>query len=374
MALCAIDTDIHAVVPASSIEPRLPQPWKLRFSMGDRGPGSLGYWNPNGVMRRDAVAPDGRRVEGDPHLLARHFFDVHDLEYGILNFTGPALNLGLSPDPLYAAAVATAANDAVVEEWLPVDNRFYGSITVTPNNPEAAAAEIRRLGHEERMPQVLMVSGARMPMGQAWFHPIYEACAEVGKPIAIHPGSEGVGISGPPTAVGYPTNYLEWHTDLVGSYIGHLVSMVTEGVFVKYPDLKFVLIEGGVSWLPPILWRLDKNWKALRQTAPWLERPPSEYVYEHVLLTTQPIEEPEPIGFLHQMLAMFPAEHMLMFATDFPHWDNDMPDFTARLIPEHLRRNVMSETARRLYRLPAPAAMSNKPGPTLLQVSEQQGI
>jgi predicted TIM-barrel fold metal-dependent hydrolase len=67
------------------------------------------------------------------------------------------------------------------------------------------------------------------------------------------------------------------------------------------------------------------------------------------------------------MLAMFPAEDMLMFATDFPHWDNDMPDFAARLIPEHLRRNVMSETARRLYRLPAPATMPDPSGPVLLQ-------
>ena len=215
MALRASDTDIHAVVPASSIERRRPQPWKLRFSTGDRGPGSLGYWTPNGVMRRAAVTPDGRRIEGDPHLLARHFFDVHDLGYGILNFTGPALNPGLAPDPMYAAAVATAANDAAVEEWLPVDNRFYGSITVTPNNPAGAAADIRRLGQNDRMPQVLMVSGARMPMGQAWLHPIHEACAEVGKPIAIHPGSEGMGISGPPSAEGYPTHYLEWHTDLI---------------------------------------------------------------------------------------------------------------------------------------------------------------
>ncbi len=352
MPLSAIDTDIHSVLQPASIEARLAQPWKLRFASGDRGPGSLGYWNPNGVMRSDAVAPDGRRIESDPHLLARYFFDKYDLEYGILNFTGPALHLGLSPDPYYAAAVATASNDAALEEWLPVDDRFYASITVAPNDPVAAAAEIRRLGDVDRMPQVVMVSGARMPMGQPYFHPIYEACAEVGKPIAIHPGSEGVGISGAPTAVGYPTNYIEWHTDLVGSYIGHLVSMVTEGVFVKYPELKFVLIEGGVSWLPPILWRLDKNWKALRQTAPWLEKPPSAYVFEHVFLTTQPIEEPEPIAHLHQMLAMFPAERMLMFATDFPHWDNDMPDFAARLIPAAMRSQVMSETARRLYGLP----------------------
>ena len=118
MVLCTIDTDIHAVVPASDIERYLPQPWKLRFSMGDRGPDSLGYWNPNGVMRRDAVPPDSRRVEGDPYLLAQCFFDVHDLEYDILNFADPAQIQGRASDPMYAATVATTANDAVAEEWL----------------------------------------------------------------------------------------------------------------------------------------------------------------------------------------------------------------------------------------------------------------
>ena len=352
MSASIIDTDIHSTVKPHLIEARLAKPYRLRFSEGNYGPGNLGYWNPNGVMRKDAVL-EGERVEEDPRLLGEYLFDGRNLEYGLLNFTGAAMSLGLSPDPYYAAAVVTATNDAVIEEWLPADSRMYASMAVTPNDPVAAAAEIRRLGEQERMPQVILGSASRMPMGQAYFHPIYEACAEVGKPIAIHPGTEGVGISGPPTAVGYPTNYLEWHTDLVGSYVGHLVSMVTEGVFVKYPTLKFVLIEGGVSWLPPILWRLDKNWKALRKTTPWLERRPSEYVFDHVYLTTQPIEEPDPISHLHQILAMFPAEKMLMFATDFPHWDNDMPDFTARLLPDRMKSQVMSENARELYGMPA---------------------
>src|SRR5690606_39371477 len=50
-------------------------------------------------------------------------------------------------------------------------------------------------------------------------------------------------ISGPPTAVGYPSSYLEWHTNLAGSYIAHVISLITEGVFVTFPDLKFVLVE-----------------------------------------------------------------------------------------------------------------------------------
>ncbi|HIE94614.1 MAG TPA: amidohydrolase, partial [Acidobacteria bacterium] len=160
------------------------------------------------------------------------------------------------------------------------------------------------------------------------------------------------GVSGSPTAAGYPTSYIEWHTGLVGSYIAHLVSLVTEGVFAKFPSLKFVLIEGGVSWLPGLLWRLDKNWKALRQTVPWLDRLPSEVVAEHIYLTTQPIEEPENREHLRQILGMFPAASMLMFSTDFPHWDGDTPEFVARWLPRDLLTSVMSETARELYALP----------------------
>jgi predicted TIM-barrel fold metal-dependent hydrolase len=46
---------------------------------------------------------------------------------------------------------------------------------------------------------------------------------------------------------------------------------------------------------------------------------------------------------------------MVMFASDFPHWGRRHPDFAARAFPPALRRRVLSETARELYRLPAPA-------------------
>ena len=84
-------------------------------------------------------------------------------------------------------------------------------------------------------------------------------------------------------------------------------------------------------------------------TAPWLERPPSEYVTDHMLLTTQPIEEPPNSKHLHQILEMFDAENMLMFSSDFPHWDGDAPDFTARWMPETIKEKVMGRTASEVY-------------------------
>src|SRR5262249_41867911 len=100
-----------------------------------------------------------------------------------------------------------------------------------------------------------------------------------------------------------------------------------------------------------------KNWKALRQTTPWLTSPPSEIIAQHIVLTTQPIEEPDHPGHFKQMIEMFDAAHMLMFSSDFPHWDGDTPDFAARPFPPALRARVLSETARELYRLPPATAM-----------------
>jgi predicted TIM-barrel fold metal-dependent hydrolase len=52
---------------------------------------------------------------------------------------------------------------------------------------------------------------------------------------------------------------------------------------------------------------------------------------------------------------------MLMFSSDFPHWDGDTPDFAARAFPAALRGRVMSETARELYRLPTKPAVIPTP-------------
>ena len=346
-----VDTDIHPVLNGSHLQEYLPEPWRARWASGSRGPGHLGYWNPNGVMRSDTKLPDGSKVEQTAANLSKHFMDVYQLSYGILN-PGGALHMGLSPDPDYAAAVCSAGNQVVAEDWLKADDRYRASIVVSPQDPHLAAEEIHRCAEIPGFVQVLMPSGQRMPYGQRFFNPIYEAAVAHDLPVAIHPGSEGVGVSGAPTAAGYPTTYFEWHTGLVGSYLAHLTSLVCEGVFVKYPTLKFVLVEGGVAWLPPVMWRFDKNWKALRQTTPWLEKPPSEYIAKHIRLTTQPIEEPENMKHLHAMLEMFPAEEMLMFSTDFPHWDGDTPDFVARSIPKSLQGRVMFETAAELYKLP----------------------
>lgn len=345
-----VDTDIHAEASRERMLDFMPEPWRSRLADGGTFPGGPGYWNPNGVNRSDAVTPAGERIENHPDSLGRYHLDRYHIDYGIIN--SGDIHIGLSPEPDFAAAWCSALNDVFLQDWLPADPRLRHALLISPADPVLAAQEIERLGSHPGVVQVLMPSAAPFGYGHRFYYPIYAAAVAQGLPVAIHPGAEGRGIAGKSSAAGLPASYFEWHSNLVGSYIAHLASLLGEGVFQKFPGLKFVLVEGGVSWLPPLLWRLDKNWKSLRMTVPWLDRPPSAVVADHILLTTQPIEEPERTQHLHEILAMFPAERMLLFSTDFPHWDGDTPDFTLRMIPEAMREDVMWRNAAKLYGLP----------------------
>lgn len=350
-----IDSDIHPLPDLNRVSEFMSQPWRRRFAEGNQGPGGFGFWNPHGLRRPDSQAPDGTWIFDSARHLGKYFLDVYGIEYGIIN--NDYIGMALSPEPDYGAAMVSAMNDVLLEDWVAVEPRLRLSMVVSPVDIDLAVREIHRLGDHPGVAQILMPGGAQKPYGQRYYHPIYAAAVEHNLPVALHPSPPGAGITGTTTAAGIPTSYFEWHTGLSALYVTHVISLISEGVFQKFPTLKFVLLEGGVSWLPPLLWRMDKNWKALRQTIPWVDRLPSEVAADHLLLSTQPIEEPYKPKHLHQILEMFPAEKMLMFSTDFPHWDGDTPDFAGRSLPADLRPRVLSETARELYRLPAsPAA------------------
>lgn len=345
----AIDADVHNNVPSiECLYPYLPDQW--RDFLIERGVTSLepNYY-PKGVPL--SARPGSEPPSGDPSgsnldLLRQQLLDSWDVQYAILNCVY-GVHLIHSED--WAMAMARAVNDWQVAEWLEKEPRLRASIVVPTQNPERAAEEIDRLGDHRSFAQVLLFVRSEMPLGKRYYWPIYEAAERHNLPIGIHAGGSP---GNPITPVGWPSYYIEDYVSLAQAFQSQLVSLVSEGVFAKFPGLMVVLIEGGFTWLPSLMWRLDKNWKGLRREVPWVDRLPSEIIRDHIRLTIQPVDEPPDPEYLLQIIEQIGSEEILLFSTDYPHWHFDRhEDALPAKLPPGLERKILVENARALYEL-----------------------
>jgi predicted TIM-barrel fold metal-dependent hydrolase len=136
--------------------------------------------------------------------------------------------------------------------------------------------------------------------------------------------------------------------------MANLVSLMHSGVPARFPKLKVVFTEAGISWVPVMMWRMDRYHQEFRRIVPFLEERPSEYMKRQMWFCTQPLEEPDVPAHLVETMMHFGGEDRVLFASDWPHHDFDHPRGLARLplTPEQ-RRKIMSENAVKLFKLPA---------------------
>ena len=342
----AIDCDVHISVPSiKAIMPYLDEYWRAQFV--NRGI-DLVSWNmtsepPNAPI---AARPDWRPANGragtDLALLQAKALDAFGTSIAIANciWGGQVLH---SED--MAAAVCRAVNDWLAAEWLAREPRLRASIVVPLGAPDLAAEEIERRAADKRFVQVLLLAAMEKPLGHRTHWPIYKAAERHGLPVGIHIGST---YHHPPIA-GWPSHFIEDYVAGAFAFENAVVSLVSEGVFAKFPALKVVLMESGVSWLPPALWRLDKTWRGVRPEVPWVKRAPSAIVRDHVRLTIQPFDAPDGAARLERVVEQLGSDDMLLFSTDFPHWHYEGLDVLPVAGRSALARKILSENALATY-------------------------
>jgi uncharacterized protein len=342
---CDLHNELHGDVLA--LLPYLSKRWREHVeTYGVRSPAGSGY--PRFLdHREDARPPSGRRAGSDAGFTGSHYLNRFNVACGILIPLSPS---GATQNLELGAALATACNDWQVAEWLDRDTRFRASMTIPFEAPELAVQEIRRRANDKRFVQVQFSGRPHEPMGRRKYWPIYEACEAYGLKVMSHAfGSYGQPITG----TGWPSFYLEEHVGPAQAMQANIISLVTEGVFDRFPHLKIVSVENGFGWLPSLMWRLDSSWQLLRSEVPHLHHAPSEYIREHVYVTTQPMEEPHRPRHFHQLIDQFGdmVDHLL-FASDYPHWDADHPveAFPVQL-PHATLSKIYFENAAALYGL-----------------------
>jgi predicted TIM-barrel fold metal-dependent hydrolase len=306
---------------------------------------ALTSYPPNAPL---SARPDWRLPSGAPaddlDAIRRHALDPFGTHLAICNTLHGALAL-FNED--MAAALCAAVNDWVAKELLDREPRLRASILVPAHNPALAVAEIERLAGDRRFVQVLLLAMGEMLLGRRIYWPIYAAAEKHMLAIGIHAGST---YHHAPTPSGWPAHRVADYVAQSTAFESQVLSFVTEGVFQKFPALKLVLIESGITWLPTLLWRSNKTWRGVRPEVPWIDRPPAEIVRDHVRLTLQPVDA--PLGdpqVLARVLEHIGSDRMLLFSTDYPHWHFDGGDVLPDGLADELVRRLLIDNPLETY-------------------------
>jgi predicted TIM-barrel fold metal-dependent hydrolase len=285
----------------------------------------------------------GRKPGSSLQAMQEHVIDRYRPRYGILNCLYGA-QVFHSED--MAAAFCRATNDWIRDEWLNRDPRLRASIVIAAHNTELAVAEIERRADDFRFVQVLMLVSGEVTLGRRQLWPIYQLAERLGLPIGVHAGSA---YRYAPTAAGWPSYYVEDYVSQSAAFESQLQSMISEGVFAKFPNLKIVAIESGLTWLSGFAWRADKTWKGVRAEVPWVRCAPSEIIRNHIRFTVQPIDAADEREAILRLTDHLKSDELFLFSTDYPHWqfdgDNALPDG----LPDRLFRKILSENALGTY-------------------------
>jgi len=349
-----VDADVHAHETPRALAPYCDMPW--RRSLEHLAAVPARYLDIPGfapALKLDPPFPGGfslRTVTSAAQM--RDELAAISVDIGIL-FPDNLLLMAQLPNAEYAAALARAYNRWLAEEWLH-EPSLYGALIAAPQDPADAAREIERhAGNPKIVAVYLPTSGVYPLWGHRTYDPIFAAAQAAGLPVMLH--------SVTAVSPAFPFNTEQFDTALARHTISHtfammanMIDMVTTGVPVRFPGLKIVFTEAGLSWVPFMMWRLDKEYNESRREVPFLENKPSTYI-KRMYFATQPIEEPDNPRDLVSIMRLFDGEDRVLFASDWPHHDFDHPRqvFDLPLSPE-AKRKIMGENAFSLFGITPP--------------------
>jgi predicted TIM-barrel fold metal-dependent hydrolase len=352
-----VDCDVHPTPKAGEFLDYVDDKYVRLFANRYKGGGAATYYDPPDfhhaqAMRVDAFPADGNFAGSDPDMV----FDQLVMGAGSdLVLLGPITTSIAHTDEELAGAWA-ATNRWLADCWLDDKHnwhgRTFGSIGVAMQTPELAAREIELWAEHPFMAQIYIQAEMRPSWGDPKYDPVWAAAVKHGIPVSCHLGRSDYNEL-PMSPVGFMT----YNHDFMVTYsmlaANQVMSLIFDGVFDRFPDLKIVFIEHAFTWILPLMWRMDAMYEA-RGPENGLKRKPSDYVRDNIWFTTQPLDHPEDKTELTRALEWMEADKILLFSSDYPHWTFDDPQWVAKHIPEQMRDQVMFQNALDLFpKLPA---------------------
>jgi uncharacterized protein len=356
--ILVVDTDVHVHESPGELAPYCDMPWRVALenikdlpeTYLDIPSFSPGVSDGSYQAKFPTAHITNRMVRTKEQM--RTELNQLDIDLGLL-FPDHLLKLPVLTQTEYASAIARAYNRWLVDTWTSQKDGLLGCIVACTHDPEDAAREIAKYADHPDMVAVYLPCAGLDPLwGNPKYHPIFEAAQHYDLPVLLH--------SATVTHPVFPFNNHGFDTELARHTTSHtfpimvnLIDMVTRGTFTRFPRLKVAASEAGISFMPFLMYRLDKEYMGRRKDVPFLKERPSHYL-KQVNVCTQPIEEPDDLNDLVKIVELYEGEDTTMFASDWPHFDFDHPmKFAQTPFREDVLRKVMGENALRFLNIDA---------------------
>jgi predicted TIM-barrel fold metal-dependent hydrolase len=351
-----IDTSVH-ILFSSNVDLRsfLREPYKSR---GIPDVELDWYGAPGSEYVPGSESPDGGYPGSDPDAVGSRLFGKGGVDVAILH----PMTRGTLPDRHLTSAVLAAHNEMMVSRWLDTgefSERYRGTIRVNPEDVSGALREIARWKDHPQVVQVGVPLQSRELYGKPQFWPIWEAAAAANLPVAVHV-EMGTGIGYAPTPSGHPRTYEQYVGFMALNYIYHLMNMIAEGVFERFPDFKVVWADGAADMLTPFTWRMDTFGRPHLEQTPWAPRMPSEYLPGHVFFVEGSLDGPGDTEFAGDWLSFTGKEKMIMFGSSYPYWQHNDADVLPSSLTAQQRERILWRNAAELYGIDVHAVASSR--------------
>ena len=335
-----IDGDGHVVEPDREMAEYLPE----RFR---RMPGNREYsLFPQDAWAFGVVDPHKQDVPDAAMWLS--FLDEAGISATVL-YPSNAAAVGMVRRVEWSVDLARAYNDWLHDRFLRRSERLLGVALLPVHDVGACVEELRRCVGDLGFVGAILpsISSPLMAYGNPEFDPIYAAAAELDTMIAVHGGFVGAHNFADPLRTYREVRALKHVVPLMS----HATSMISQGVFDRYPNLRVAYLEAGCGWVPYLMDVLDEQFE--RKGASDLKRKPSEYLMDPNVYFSFEIEE-RTLPFFIQLL----GDEKLVWPSDYPHeraraeFFGDLPAFFAREdVSADSKRKILSENPKRLYKI-----------------------
>jgi predicted TIM-barrel fold metal-dependent hydrolase len=281
--------------------------------------------------------------------LVQRAMDSMGIDYMVV-FPTPMLVLGMHPQVEMEVVIGNAFNKWLTEEILPQEPRIKAMLYLPFNHPEAALKAVETYADNPSVIGFSVTSTRFRAVHHDSYMPLYAAIQATGKPLAFHSGFHWGDQS-----MQQCNRFISMHAiSFVYYNIIHMTNWIMNGLPERFPKLKLMWIESGLAWISFLMQRLDSEYMMRSSEAPLLKRRPSEYMAD-MYYSSQPLERSN-IELTEATFKAMRAQTQLLFASDWPHWDFDLPNSITTLpfLSEEAKRNILGLNAARLFNLEVP--------------------